>query len=145
MTISLEWWPKRGRNTTGARTAPQPELTDEQWTLIKHLFVERPTGGRPRVAPRPCLEGIIWILRTGSPWKDLPERFPSYCTCWRRLNEWVGDGVLAKVWERLLKRLDRLGEIDWEVAMADATFAPAKKGAFRSARPRRAKGPSCSC
>ncbi len=70
MSLTLEWWPKHGRNTTGARTVPQPELTDEPWTLIRHLFVERPTGGRPRVPPRACLEGIIWILRTGALWKD---------------------------------------------------------------------------
>lgn len=145
MTISLEWWPQRGRNTTGARTVPKPELTDEQWDLIKDLFVERPTGGRPRIAPRPCLEGILWMLRAGCRWQDLPSRFPSYPTCWRRLNEWVDAGIFTQVWARLLQKLDRLGELDWEVAMADATFAPAKKGALASAKRRRAKGPSCLC
>ncbi len=87
MSLTLTWWPKRCRNTTGARTVPQSELTDEQWDLIKDLFVERPTGGRPRIAPRPCLEGILWMLRAGCRWQDLPLQFPSYPTCWRRLNE----------------------------------------------------------
>lgn len=70
MMISLEMWPKRGRNVTGARTVQVSELTDEQWHLIKDLFVEKPTGGRPRVAPRPCLEGILWVLRSGARWTD---------------------------------------------------------------------------
>lgn len=145
MLLTLQWWPQRGRNTTGARTVPKPELTDEQWSLIKDLFPEGPAFGRPRIPPRPCLEGILWMLRAGCRWQDLPERFPSYPTCWRRLNEWVAAGIFQKVWARLLKKLDRLGEIDWEVAMADATFAPAKKGAFVSVRRRREKEQSCCC
>jgi transposase len=142
MVLTLEWWPKRGRNTTGARTVPPSELPDEQWDLIQDLFVERPTGGRPRIAPRPCLEGILWLLRAGARWKDLPERFPSYPTCWRRLNEWVDEGVFQKAWARLLRRLDGLGEIDWDIMLGDATFSPAKKGAWRSARPSAAKAAS---
>ena len=70
MVITLELWPRRGRNRTGARTVLASELTDGQWHLIQDLFVERPTGGRPRVAPRPCLEGILWVLRSGARWKD---------------------------------------------------------------------------
>jgi hypothetical protein len=70
MLLTLKWWPKRGRNTTGARTVPNSELTDEPWDVIRDLFVEIPTGGRPRIAPRPCLEGILWLLRAGARWKD---------------------------------------------------------------------------
>jgi hypothetical protein len=66
MVITLELWAARGRNRTGARTVLAFELTDGQWNLIKDLFVERPTGGRPRIAPRPCLEGILWVLRSGA-------------------------------------------------------------------------------
>lgn len=145
MSLTLTWWPKRGRNTTGARKVLKPELTEEQWDVINDLFVERPTGGRPRIALRPCLEGILWMLRAGCRWQDLPHRFPSYPTCWRRLNEWVDAGIFQQAWARLLRKLDRLGRIDWEVAMADATFAPARKGALVSVRRRRARGPSCSC
>ena len=73
----------------GSTTEPERELTDEQWNLIADLFPDFPVGpkgGRPRVASRPCAEGIIWILRTGAPWKRLPKHFPSPATCWRRLK-----------------------------------------------------------
>ena len=142
MLITLEHWPRRGRNCTGARTVLKSELTDEQWHRIADLFGEDPTGGRPRIAPRPCLEGILWVLRSGARWKDLPERFPSYSTCWRRLAEWMSDGTFAEAWRRVLHQLDRKGRIDWEVAMADATFVPAKKGAKRSASPNAARAAS---
>ena len=128
MLLSLEWWSERGRNTTGAKTVPQPELTDEQWSLIKDLFPEVPAFGRPRIAPRPCLEGILWMLRAGCRWKDLPERFPSYATCWRRLREWVEADIFQKVWSRLLKKLDRLGKIDWEWPWPMQRLHQQKKG-----------------
>ena len=73
MLITLSKWPQRRRpNTTGSRTAPKSFLTDSQWNLIKDLFEDpdpSPLGGRPRVDPRACLEGILWILKTGAPWK----------------------------------------------------------------------------
>ena len=136
MKLTLSWRPKAGRNHTGSRTEPAPELTDEQWLLIADLFANpdpSPAGGRPRVAPRPCLEGIIWLLRSGARWKDLPERFPSPSTCWRRHVEWTADGVLEKAWARLLWKLDRRGRLRWDETFADGTFVPAKKGAKASA------------
>lgn len=77
---------------------PEFELTDEQWNLIADLFIEHPVGpkgGRPRAAPRPCAEGILWILRTGPPWKHLPRHFPSPATCWHRLKTWTEAGSSA--------------------------------------------------
>ena len=142
MVITLELWPTWGRNRTGARTVLASELTDGQWNLIKDLFVERPTGGRPRVAPRPCLEGILWVLRSGARWKDLPTHFPSYPTCWRRLGEWMEAGIFEEAWRRVLHKLDARGRIDWRTAMADATFASAKKGAPTSVPPSGARAAS---
>lgn len=136
---------KRGPNRTGSRTPPPPQLSDEQWACIQPFFADPPPsakGGRPRVAPRQCLEGVLWILQTGARWKDLPERYPSPATCWRRLREWVESGAFARAWKRLLGKLDRLRGIDWEQFIADGTFAPAKKGVPRLATPRRARGPS---
>ena len=142
MVITLELWPQRSRNVTGARTVQASELTDEQWHLIQDLFVEEGTGGRPRIAPRPCLEGILWVLRSGARWKDLPIYFPSYTTCWRRLAEWMDNGVFEEAWRRVLHKLDRKGRVDWSVAMADATFIPAKKGANALARRNEARAAS---
>jgi transposase len=79
----------RSRTETGSRMEPnsslvRPELTDEQWSLIADLFVSPkpdPRGGRPRAGARSCVKGILWVLRSGARWKDLPRSFPSYVTC----------------------------------------------------------------
>ena len=128
---------KRSRKGTsvpksGSRTEPKYELTDEQWQLIADLFPhKKPSrkGGRPGADPRACFEGILWILRTGAPWKDLPSRFPSPTTCWRRLNEWTQAGLWEKAWGRLVRKLDRQGKVHRDESFADGTFSPAKKGA----------------
>jgi len=133
MLITLALWPPRRRpNRTGSRTAPKPFLSDSQWLVIAELLADpppSPLGGRPRVAPRLCLEGIIWVLISGARWQDLPERDPSPSTCWRRLREWSDDGRFLAAWEKLLGRLDRLKGINWEEAIGDGSFVRAKKGA----------------
>ena len=148
MIITLLLWPPRRRpNTTGSRTAPKPFLSDAQWLLIADLFPHppvSPAGGRPRVEPRPCLEGILWVLASGARWKDLPERYPSPATCWRRLREWTDGGIFLKAWERLLGKLDRLKGLHWDEAIGDGSFSRAKRGVPRSATAARAKArPSC--
>ena len=133
MVISLSKWPPSRRpNTTGSRTAPKPFVSDSQWVLLRDLLQDPPRselGGRPRVPARECLEGVLWILKTGARWQDLPERYPSPATCWRRLKEWSEAGVWEKAMRRLIRKLDVVGRINWDEAMADGTFAPAKKGA----------------
>lgn len=145
MKLTLSLWPQRRRpNTTGSRTAPQPFLSDSQWKLIADLFENpepSPQGGRPRVAARACLEGILWVLKTGGRWQDLPTHYPSPATCWRRHRDWTEAGLIVKAWARLVQLLDKRGKIDWSQAMGDGTFSPAKKGVSTSARPRKAKGP----
>lgn len=148
MIITLMHWPPRRRsNCTGSRTVPPASLSDSQWHLIADLLADpppSPNGGRPRVPPRPCLEGILWILTSGARWQDLPTRYPSPCTCWRRLRDWTGEGRFLKAWSRLLGKLDRFRGINWEEAIGDGSFARAKKGARRWATVARAKGqPSC--
>ena len=140
----------RSRDAAGSRMEPdsnlaRPQLTDEQWALISDLFpapTPDPRGGRPRADIRRCLEGILWVLRSGARWKDLPRTFPSYVTCWRRFVEWSGAGVWDKAWSRLVGQLDQQGQVDWEEGFADGTFASAKKGAILSGRPSGARGPS---
>lgn len=148
MLITLALWPPRRRsNRTGSRAAHKPFLSDSQWLLIAELLADpppSPLGGRPRVEPRPCLEGIIWILTSGARWQDLPERYPSPATCWRRLREWSDDGRFLAAWEKLLGKLDRLKGINWEEAIGDGSFVRAKKGAPTSATVARATAPQ-SC
>jgi transposase len=132
----------------GAKADPGFELSDERWALIADLF---PTpsvgtrGGRPSVESRSCFEGILWVLRSGARWKDLPENFPSPATCRRRHKAWTEAGVLEKAWRRLLRKLDRQGRINREESFADGTFSSAKKGVNVLARPNAEKAPRLWC
>lgn len=117
-------------------------LTDEHWDRIASYFPKHPPsprGGRPRASDRECLEGILWLARTGARWQDIPVGLPSGSTCWRRLQEWAGEGVLEQIHAILIQQLDDLGELDFEELLADATFIRAKKGAMKSAKPRLAR------
>lgn len=121
------------------------ELTDEQWEKIGPYLPEpkaAPRGGPKPKPNRPCFEGILWILRTGARWKDLPERFPSPSTCWRRLQQGEEQGVWVKAWRGFLAQLDAQGQWDWSEAFADGSFAPAKKGGLVSGKPSGARARS---
>jgi transposase len=124
-----------------ARKTPRV-VTDEQWALIApHLPAHPPSpkGGRPRADDRECLEGLLWYLRTGARWRDMPIDLPSGSTCWRRLVEWAGEGVLAHLHAVLIEQLGEAGELDLDELFADATFIRAKKGATRSGKPSAAR------
>lgn len=117
-------------------------LTDEQWQLIApHLPVHHasPQGGRPRRDDRECLEGILWLVRNGSRWQDIPVDFPSGSTCWRRLRDWAGEGVLADIHAILIEELAELGALNFDELLADATFIRAKKGGRKWGKPRLAR------
>jgi transposase len=123
----------------------KPLLTDEQWSLIEPLLPKRkasPKGGRKPVENRRVLEGILWILRTGARWKDLPDTYPSPSTCWRRLRDWEAQDVWVHIWRTFLADLDEAGWLDWEEAFVDASFFAAKKGGSASGRPNVARAQS---
>lgn len=115
------------------------ELNDKQWAIIERLIPEPPRRsdgkGRPRRDDREVLNGILWILRSGARWQDLPERFPPYQTCHRRLQQWVRSGVLRGVLEALAEDLRSRGKLDLRECFIDATFVVAKKGALQWAKP----------
>jgi hypothetical protein len=83
------------------------------------------------VASRPILNGILWVLRTGAPWADLPDRYPAYQTCHRRFQQWSRDGTLPRLLRALAEDLRQRGDLDLEESFIDGTFAPAKKGGGR--------------
>jgi transposase len=117
----------------------KPLLPDALWSEIAPLFppaVPRPKGGRPPVEDRKALLGILFVLQTGIPWEWLPAEVAgcSGMTCWRRLRAWQDAGLWDKIHRHMLDRLSRAGAIDWSRASLDASSAPAKKGAMRSAR-----------
>ena len=114
-------------------------LTDEQWARIAPLLPEHAThckGGRPWADDRECLEGILWLLRTGSRWRDIPVDLPSGSTCWRRLRDWAAEDVLPEIHAVLIEELDELGALDFDELLADATFIRAKKGVPTWEKPR---------
>jgi len=79
------------------------DLSDSQWAVLDPLIPEpsrRKDGrGRPWKGRRAVLDGILWVLRTGAPWADLPGRYPSYQTCHRRFQQWVQSGILKGIFE----------------------------------------------
>jgi len=106
-------------------------LTDEQWGRIApHLPPQKPRGRR-RADDRQTLEGILWVLKTGSRWQDLPRGYGSKTRCHRRLKEWQEQGVWERLWHAFLSTLDQAGRLQGERAFMDAIFLPAKKGERR--------------
>jgi len=97
-------------------------------------------GGRPWIDDRRVLEGILWILRSGARWQDLPEKYPHPSTCWRRLRDWEEQGVWLNIWRVFLSELNEREELDWSGSFLDGSFAPAKKGAQESGKTKRGKG-----
>ena len=90
------------------------DLTDFEWRVIKPLLPNKPRGV-PRVDDRRVLNGILWILRTGSPWRDLPERYGPYTTAYNRFNRWRKAGV----WDRLMDAVIKAH--DGKVQMIDSS------------------------
>lgn len=114
------------------------DLTNEQWEVIEPLIpkpVKKDGRGRPRKNPREVLNGILWILRTGAPWPELPDKYPSFQTCHRRFQEWVRNGTLENILKALAEDLKQRGKLDLEECFIDGTFIPAKKGDSVLARP----------
>lgn len=112
------------------------DLTDEQWEAIRR-FIPEPErlrtskkGGRPWKEPRDVLNGILWVLRTGAPWADMPARYPPHQTCHRRFEKWVREGVLVRVLRGLAEDLRSRGGLDLTEAFIDGSHAGAKRGAL---------------
>ena len=114
------------------------DLTENQWRAVAPLLpaprVRRDGRGRPWRDPRDVLNGILWVLRTGAPWADLPPRYPSYQTCHRRFQGWVKEGVFVKVLRALAQDLEKRGKIRLDEAFIDGTWAGAKKKEVALAR-----------
>ncbi len=81
-------------------------LNDWQWEIIQPLLPPLCGFGRPRANDRLVLEGILWVLRSGARWRDLPERDPSASTCWRRLRDWEEEDLWLNIWRVFLSALD---------------------------------------
>jgi transposase len=123
------------------------ELTDAAWAVVAPLLPENGGRGQQWADHRAVINGILWKLRTGGPWRDLPARYGKWQTCYDRFVRWRRDGT----WDRLLAHVqtksDAVGGVDWEVSVDSTTVrahqhaaGARKKGAPRgrpTARPAR--------
>jgi transposase len=118
----------------------RPIVSDELWEIVEPLIpkVERRYRypGRKRIPDRKALTGILYVLKSGIPWEELPQEMDcgSGLTCWRRLKEWQDRGVWQRLHEVLLAKLNAAGEIDWQRAAIDSSHVRAFGGARRPAR-----------
>jgi len=112
-------------------------LTDQQWKILDPVpepARRRDGRGRPWKERRAVLNGILWVLRTGAPWVELPDRYPSYQTCHRRFQQWVQSGVMRGILEALAAELKIHGLIDVEEALHRWEFRTIEKRAPRSGK-----------
>jgi transposase len=121
------------------------ELSDVEWEKLSR-FLPRSGTGRPRVNDRVVLNGIVWKLRTGSAWRDVPERYGSWQTLYTRFRRWARDGTFSRMLKQVQAEKDAAGDTDWLVSV-DSTVVRAhqhaaggKKG--RSIRTKRVITPS---
>lgn len=106
------------------------ELTDEQWSVVEpHLPARDARTGRPAANRRIVLNGVFWILHTGAPWRDLPERFGPWQTVYHHFAMWRRDGVFLRIVEALQIKLDRRGLIDWNLWCIDGANVRASRAA----------------
>jgi len=121
------------------------KLTDPQWELIAPLLPEPKAQpgkrGRPPRSFRDVLDGILWVMRTGAPWHDMPSRYPSYQTCHRRFQQWCADGTLERIVVTIRRDLYTRGGVEDIEGFIDGTYVPAKRGAQRSASVEQARRP----
>ena len=96
-------------------------LRDEQWELIKDVFPKPKRMGRPPRDRRTIVDAILWMLRAGCPWRDLPEAFGPWGTVWDLFDRWNADGTLDEILNRLRATAVDAGEIDEELWCVDGT------------------------
>jgi transposase len=102
-------------------------MTDQEWDCIHDLFPPPARTGRPRRDRRQIVDGILWILRTGAPWRDLPEAFGPWATVWDLFDAWNADGTLDAILSRLRAERIDAGEIDNELWCIDGTSVRAAR------------------
>lgn len=116
----------------GSQLVGRGELTEEAWRVIAPLLPASGRGGQWR-DHRTVINGILWKLRTGAPWRDLPERYGPWQTCADRLYRWRRDGTWDRILAHVQTKSDAVGEIVWEVSV-DSRIARAHQHASGARR-----------
>ena len=105
------------------------ELEDREWEQIRDLLPSGGGRGRPWKDHRETLNGMLWILRTGAPWRDLPERYGPWKTVYERFRRWSREGLWDKILQRLQMRLDKQGRSAWDLWCVDGSSIRAHRSA----------------
>src|SRR5262245_12620333 len=106
------------------------DLTNTQWKRLQPLLPsQKPKTGRPAVDHRRILNGILWILRTGAPWRDLPERYGPWRTVASRFYRWQHAGIWEQLFSAVQAQADADGHINWDVQYVDGTIIRAHQHA----------------
>jgi transposase len=105
------------------------ELSDAQWHLIEDLMPPEGSPGRPWNNHRETLNGMMWILHTGAPWRDLPDHYGPWESVYCRFSRWRRNGTLDRILDRLQMRLDREGRVDWDLWCVDGSMIRASRAA----------------
>src|SRR5262252_7671734 len=112
------------------------QVSDELWAVIAPILADldppKPRG-RPRVDARATLNAVIFRMRTGCQWNQLPERFPDDSSVHRTFQRWVCLGVFERLWATLVDHCAELGGVDWEWQSADTMMGKARLGGTLSA------------
>ena len=120
-------------------------ITDAQWEFVRPFIpqkeLEEGRPGRPFVPAREVLDGVLWVLRTGAQWNELPKKYPPYQTCHRRYQKWVRAGVMVRLLRALAEHLRDRGKLDLTEAYIDGSHAGAKKGGLALERLAAARQP----
>jgi len=105
-------------------------LSDDHFAIIGPLLSTNDRPGRPRKSHRSVIDGVLWILRTGAPWRDLPRpTYGPWQTVYERFNRWTKDGTRGRLLEALQVRLDAAGKIDWDPFCIDGSSIRASRDA----------------
>ena len=119
------------------------EVDDELWQIIQEILdeLDRPSPfGRPRTSQRDALNGIIYQMRTGCQWNQLPRRFGDDSSVHRTMQRWVAKGVFERIWAVLIENCEDLGGVDWAWQSADGAMGKARFGGISSDRTQRIAG-----
>jgi transposase len=111
-------------------------LSDRQWEQIEDLLPQNGKRGGQWKEHRGIIDGILWILNTGAPWRDLPKRFGKWKTVYERFRLWSRNGFWDRLLERLQARRNAEGELDWELFYIDGSLVRAHKAAAGAAKKR---------
>ena len=103
------------------------ELTEEQWEYINSFLPPQPQVGRKRADDRRTINGILYVLDTGCKWEDMPRRYGSYVTAWRRLRRWSAEGVWFKILCSICDTAYSAGILSIDTVAVDSTLVDSKK------------------